>query len=268
MEATTPPAKGKKPRSPGYPAITLEQAIERARTLYSNVRQNTALVEGVLQHWGYKPKSGAGLVAVASLKKFGLIEDEGNGEQRRARLTPLALDILLDEREGSPERQAAIQRAALAPGIHRELHERYAELPPSDADPLFYLVRERGFTESAARDLMAEYRSTLAFAGLTGDADTVSRQELDRQLPDEEESDMSAAATELPEAQRSARRSSHGGEARGQQRSVQLPVPGTSWVTVQGDFPLTEEAWSSMMGLLNAMKPGLVALEDPRPDQD
>lgn len=53
-----------------------------------------------------------------------------------------------------------------------------------------------------------------------------------------------------------------GGRTATQQRSVQLPVPGTSWVTVQGDFPMTEEAWESMMALLGAMKPGLVAPDD------
>ena len=52
------------------------------------------------------------------------------------------------------------------------------------------------------------------------------------------------------------------------QRSVQLPVPGSSWVTVQADFPLSEEAWAQMITLLNAMKPGLVAPAAPEPDED
>lgn len=46
-----------------------------------------------------------------------------------------------------------------------------------------------------------------------------------------------------------------------QQRAVQLPVPGTSWVTVQGAFPLSAEAWDQMMALLEAMKPGLTTPE-------
>jgi hypothetical protein len=50
-------------------------------------------------------------------------------------------------------------------------------------------------------------------------------------------------------------------------RSVQLPVPGTSWVTVHGDFPLTEEAWNQMIRLLEAMKPGLVAPEERATDE-
>jgi len=47
-----------------------------------------------------------------------------------------------------------------------------------------------------------------------------------------------------------------------QQRSVQLPVPGTSWVTLQAAFPLSEDAWDQMIMLLNAMKPGLTTPDE------
>jgi hypothetical protein len=37
-------------------------------------------------------------------------------------------------------------------------------------------------------------------------------------------------------------------------------------VTVQGDFPLREDAWDQMIRLLEVMRPGLVA--PPRPESD
>jgi hypothetical protein len=265
--ATNPPQhRRKRPRSPSYPGIGLQQALERARTLYDHERQNAAPVDAILHHWGYKPKSGAGLVALAALKKFGLLTDEGSGDARRGRLTDLALDILLDPRDDSEQRIVAIKRAALEPGIHKELVERYPAGLPSDENLRFFLTRERAFTEAAARELIAELRSTLAFAGLTGPTDTLSRQEPDTQ-PDEENGGMAGATAETQQQQRRAtttRVQTPGGfQGQPQQRSVQLPVPGGSWVTVQGDFPMTQDAWDSMMVMLDAMKPGLVA-----PDSD
>src|SRR6266404_1422361 len=162
MEATTPPTppRPRKARSPSYPGIDLETALQRARMLYERERTNAALVDAILHHWGYKPNSGAALVHLAALKKFGLLQDEGSGKSRRGRLTPLALDIILDERDDSPDRAASIARAALEPTVHAELWEKYGpSLPESDAPLRFYLTRERAFTDPAAQELIREFRN-------------------------------------------------------------------------------------------------------------
>jgi hypothetical protein len=269
MEANATPGdvtaqhKKKKPRSPSYPGIGLQEALSRARTLYEHERQNTAPIDAILHHWGYKPKSGGGLVVVAALKKFGLLADEGSGDARRARLTPLALDILLDPREDSPQRQQAIRQAAMAPTIHREILQRYPDGLPSDATLAFFLTREREFTEAGAQDLIGELRGTLVFARMTGNGDSVSRQDEDTPPAEENDGMTPGATAELErERQNASGKPGAGRKLQQQQRSVQLPVPGASWVTVQGDFPMTEQTWDSMIALLNAMKPGLVAPDD------
>ena len=45
--------------------------------------------------------------------------------------------------------------------------------------------------------------------------------------------------------------------------TIPVPVIGGSPVTVVGEFPITEAAWSQFMAVLAAMKPGLVASEPP-----
>src|SRR5206468_316574 len=42
-------------------------------------------------------------------------------------------------------------------------------------------------------------------------------------------------------------------------RSVQLPLGDGRWATLQAPFPFSEEDWTLMLGVLNAMKPGLVS---------
>jgi hypothetical protein len=139
----------KKLRSPSYPSIGLEEALKRARRFYDRERRNPAPVDTVLDHWGYKPGSGAGVLTIAALRKFGLIEYIGAGAQRKARLTNLAFRIILDEREPSPERDEALRQAALTPTIHSEIRRKFPNPPlPSDSTLRHYLVFDRQFNES------------------------------------------------------------------------------------------------------------------------
>lgn len=48
------------------------------------------------------------------------------------------------------------------------------------------------------------------------------------------------------------------GGGRGGQRAVPIPLSANEWVTLQGDFPLTEAAWDQLLRVLDVMKPGLV----------
>src|SRR5689334_3352156 len=96
-------AKRKKGRSPSYPGIGLQEAIERARIIYRAENRHSAAIDTILSHWGYRSGSGLGLVVLAALIKFGLLADEGSGKGRHARLTEDALKIIQDEREVSPD---------------------------------------------------------------------------------------------------------------------------------------------------------------------
>jgi hypothetical protein len=270
--------KPKRPRSPSYPGIGLEEALERARTLYQHQRNHAANVDVVLQHWGYKPKSGAGGVVLAALKKFGLLVDEGSGDARSARLTDLALDILLDAREDSGARDEAIRRAALSPSIHRELlEENDGILPPSDAGLLFHLTRERGFTDAAARELIRELRGTLAFAKLPS-GDAVSRQEsnksgeseadLHESIPTTAQHPGVSKAARDPEQSPSPRadRSNPHASRSATEKTYRLPLV-TTEVGLQGEFPISEADWEQLRRLLDVMKPGLTYVaEEPQKD--
>ena len=44
-------------------------------------------------------------------------------------------------------------------------------------------------------------------------------------------------------------------------KHVPIPIAGAQWPTLVADFPMTEQAWESMLALLKAMKPGLVMAE-------
>jgi hypothetical protein len=164
-----PSKKPRQGRSPAFPFIPINKAIERAETFRvaegGRPKHFSPLVSAC-KAWGIGVKTGPGIQTIAALGHYGLFEFQGSGEQRSARLTDLAFRILLDKQPVSPERDELIRRAALTPRIHAELWKNWPEGLPSNATLETYLVRDRSFSESGARDLIAQYKETIAFAKL------------------------------------------------------------------------------------------------------
>lgn len=169
QEQRTPEKDGnvRRGRSPSYPGLNLEEAIQRTKTLHAHEGQNVAHVDVVLGHWGYKPKSGLGLVILAALLQYGLIKDDGSGGSRKAGISNLGLDIILDQREDETQRLQAIKKSALLPSSYRDVWDNYGGALPSDQTLRFYLVREKGYTERGASDLISHFRHTIEFAKLS-----------------------------------------------------------------------------------------------------
>lgn len=153
-------------RSPAYPYLDLRSALDKAAALWKAEGRHPAAVNVVMHHWGYKEDSSTGHSSMAALKKYGLIEHDGMGENKQIRLSNLALTILLDENPDSPGRTDALRTAAMSPRIHAELWERYGSDLPSDQSLKRYLVLEKSFNEAAVDELLAEYKQTIGFVGM------------------------------------------------------------------------------------------------------
>lgn len=174
--STTPAKKARQGRSPAFPFIPLQKALERTeafRLAEGGRPKHFAPVAAACATWGMGVKTGPAIQTVAALKHFGLVEFDGAGEKRAMRPTDTAFKILLDKQPVSPERDALIKKVALTPAIHKELWDKWQANLPSDPTLETYLVRDRGFSDGGARDLMAEYKATIAFSKLN-EADTVA----------------------------------------------------------------------------------------------
>ncbi len=170
VQAPAAPKKPRQGRSPAFPFIPLEKALERAESLRvaeGGRPKHFSPWSAVARAWGIGEKTGTMKQSVAALGHFGLFEFQGSGEERAARLTDTALMILLDKQPTSPERDALIRQLALKPAIHAELWAKWKNELPSDVTFETYLVRDRGFSENGARDLIGEYKATIAYAKLS-----------------------------------------------------------------------------------------------------
>ena len=154
-------------RGPGYPSLSLEEAVTRLNQLRdANLARTTTNSLSVCTVWGLSSKSGTARAVLASLNHYDLMEYESRGKGKNVRLTELARRIIFDKVPNSKERTAALQQAALAPTYHQKLWEKYhADLPPDHVIET-YLILECKFSDTGAQALVRQYRSTLEFAGL------------------------------------------------------------------------------------------------------
>ena len=158
-------------RSPSYPTVPLSDAIERAKAFHKKEGKHETLVPTAASHWGYGPKSSGGLSIISALKAYGLMGDRGNSADRKVFLTPFGLSIVQDERIVSPDRDAAIKRAALTPKIMSELWSRYQDNLPSKDTIYHFLKVEKEFNENAVADVLSIYLKNIEFARLSGQSE-------------------------------------------------------------------------------------------------
>jgi hypothetical protein len=255
----TPSAPQRKKRSPSYPGIDLGLALQRARELWEHEHHYAANVETVLGHWGYGAKSGGGYAALAALKSFGLVVDEGSGDSRTASLTRLAQDIITTESEY--ERGRLTKKAALAPKAHADLWAKYQAQLPSDQTMVLFLIREQGFTPNGASELVSEWKRTMAFANLTANTDTLSPNGDDD--PEHGHGPTGGATLTPPAVIDDQQGRQHDlpkplskqdfAEARAT-HTVQVPYGLGKFALLQAEFPMSEAEWQAMMSVLTAMK--------------
>src|SRR6516225_4493602 len=176
-------------RSPSFPFISLGRAIERARAIAEVHKRSATSLTALGKALGYAPKSSGLLQTVAALRAYGLIEDIGQGEDRRIRLSDLAWRILHDTRLGVC--QEAIREAAMRPRLIAEYAKKWLPNRPTAHDCISELHLDRGFNTEAAKlffkifdetislylrnpDSLSEAVSVTARGSLTVDADVVS----------------------------------------------------------------------------------------------
>lgn len=256
--------KGLKGRSPSYPGISLKTAVTRAQRLYDHSKGHALPRHAITDAWGYKsPTTGPASVTYAALKKFGLLDEEGSGEDRVGKLSELALDILMN-----PDPLPFLKKAALQPEIHRDMWREYGEDLPADSALKYELVRKRGFTESGFAEFIREYRETIAYAQLSSS---------DSLVDDDEPTDQPSSDVSQPPGGVTPRRDPREpfvtqgvntliGPPAGY-KSYRIPVDAQRDVIVTFEGPIDAEEWETFITILNAMKGPILKERAPEPEE-
>lgn len=154
-----------------YPYISLRKAIERARQLWDTANDHAVIASDAVQVWSFSPKASGGSQTIAALKYYGIIQDIGANESRKVKLTEEVRRYFLDER---PEKYAEAHKYfALKPRAFSMLWDTWHAKPPAELIARSNLKIDFGYSDNAAREVLAIYADNLVFADLAG-SDTVS----------------------------------------------------------------------------------------------
>ncbi len=172
-------------RSPAYPYIALDAAIERVGKLYSQLRDHAQPREVLAKVYGKPATSSATIQTFATLLQYGLLENVAMSGERRMRVSALAREVL-HPHAPTDKVAAAKKTAALKPPIFAELWEKFGDTSTiSESVPLFYLTSDRErdhdsvFTDKAAAEVLRIYRGTLDYAGLSDSDKTAGEGEIE-----------------------------------------------------------------------------------------
>lgn len=168
--------KPPKDRSPSFPFIPLQTAVERLVAFEQTFGRHPAPALKVGLAWKMKEASSQAGQTLAALKAFGLLDYHGAASERTATISEDGRTYLRAQQDSV--RREVLKRAALAPKIIEKYWSVWGADRPPSAMCLDQLVLKGGFTQSAADTFLRVYDATISYAGL-GENDTVGDTDLE-----------------------------------------------------------------------------------------
>ncbi|HEX8233159.1 MAG TPA: hypothetical protein VF559_07435 [Caulobacteraceae bacterium] len=157
--------KAPKDRSPSFPFIPLQTAVERLVAFEQTFGRHDTPANKVGRAWNMKDGSSQAFQTVAALKAFGFLDYRGSGPARATFITDEGRKYLRAQQEEI--KREVVRRAALKPKALEKFWELWGPDRPIDDMCLDDLHFKHGFTLSAAETFLRVYDATISYAGLT-----------------------------------------------------------------------------------------------------
>ncbi|HEX4966338.1 MAG TPA: hypothetical protein VF173_36355 [Thermoanaerobaculia bacterium] len=150
-----------------YPSIGLGEAITRIRQLYGVIHQRRMSREEIAKNLGYTTLNGASIGLLSNLTRYGFLE----GRLDDVRVSDDAVILSVEDDPDSPDRQAAIRRAALYPDLFKELAKDFGESAGVPAEnPVRIRLERNGFPRKQAEAASRAFCETMALVIAEGGA--------------------------------------------------------------------------------------------------
>lgn len=157
-------AKSPKDRSPSFPFIPLQTAVERLMGLEQTFGRHDTPANKVGRAWKMKDGSSQAFQTMAALKAFGFLDYRGSGPARATFITEEGRIYLRAQQESI--KRDVLRRAALKPKLIEKFWHIWGSDRPIDDVCLDDLHFKYGFTLSAAETFLRVYDATISYAGL------------------------------------------------------------------------------------------------------
>jgi hypothetical protein len=132
-------------KSPHWPVLTFTDALAKAKIIYNQEKRNATTADVMLEHLGFKKRTGPANRTLGALRSYGLIEKV---DKTNFKVSDKAWRIIVVLENGTPEMDKEIRDAALRPKLIKEIVGLYPDGLPSDAALRTFLVGTKGFNEN------------------------------------------------------------------------------------------------------------------------
>ncbi len=153
----------KRMRSPNYPYISLERSVTLAEKLFDSNKRYPVPIAAAAKSWEISPTSSTLPRFVAALLSYGLLDSDGEKNDKRVRISDLAFKIIIDKRPNSLERKKALIEAALIPTIFQKLTAHFPDGLPGDETLKYTLIADFKFNPESAGDVIKIFRETMDY---------------------------------------------------------------------------------------------------------
>jgi hypothetical protein len=149
-------------RSPNYPAVPLEQAIDLVAKIHTKSRTNVIDRESATKDMGYSGLTGRSVALLGALAQYGLVARAGKGDLQ---VTQVAVDILhgLTERDKSK----ALLQAGHAPKLFKSIYDRFTDGVPSENVIRSFLIQQ-GYADAAIGPAIKAFLQTNRYLEVSG----------------------------------------------------------------------------------------------------
>ena len=179
----------KRPRSPNFPYIGLQKAVEFTVKLFEEDKMNFTNYQLALKHMGLPPTSSTSRRILSAMLEYGLLEDKNEGEDKEVRITQLAKRIVLDERPRSIEKLQNLREAVLNSDLMKKAWSVWNDKSglPNDEAIKYKLRNDWDFTDRASDRFIQVLRDNFTYSELYNYAVLENNDQEDENLNSTEE---------------------------------------------------------------------------------
>ncbi len=159
--------KGKRDRSPAFPAIQLGDAVDKLVAFEKKFGRHPAPYDKAGMAWGLKQAGDY----IAALRYYGFVEYVGTSDSRQVAMTEAGRNLLRVQQE--TVREKLLREAALRPKEIAKFWALWGADRPPDEVCIDDLTFRNGFSDRGAPLFLRTYDGTIAFARL-GKSDKIA----------------------------------------------------------------------------------------------
>lgn len=237
-------------RSPNYPTMTLDKAIELTQKFFDKYTRSSVPADLAISALGYSSKSSTSKQYLATLIYFGLMDATGQKNERKVKISELGFKILKNPIPN--EKALALRQAALKPAIFYKIWKAYPDSLPESSLLSWELASNYHFNPRTISDFISVFERTMKFAKVyeLGKLDDVAEPEINDEAAIENPPNEGNTGSQIPPASTVNMHQRFAGQNTQESEIAKYPVGKGITIRLLANGPISQKAVMKLVKLL------------------